>query len=191
VSRNKATDESQMAEAPKLVIGKSATAYEAAQAAIGQWWDYNVTLGQREGDAAISDKRAANWVLLTAAGVSLLIAMAAVIVMSRNLLGQLGGEPAQAVAIANRIARGDLSQQVRTKRGDASSIVAALGLMQERLRAIVGQKQRHQPDRRCRPPDGPGHAAERRARGRERGGGGEPSKPGRAAVHPPRSLPSP
>ncbi len=59
--------------------------------------------------------------------------------ITRGLLRQLGGEPADAAAIAERIAGGDLAVDIRTKPNDKSSMLFALGRMRDSLAQIVGQ----------------------------------------------------
>ena len=59
--------------------------------------------------------------------------------ITRSLQRQLGGEPAEAAAIASRIAEGDLSVDIRTKPHDNSSMLFALGRMRDSLANIVGQ----------------------------------------------------
>jgi methyl-accepting chemotaxis protein len=58
-------------------------------------------------------------------------------VIARRLARQLGGEPAYAMHIANRIADGDLSVRVETRAGDTHSMLFALRNMRERLAGIV------------------------------------------------------
>jgi methyl-accepting chemotaxis protein len=58
--------------------------------------------------------------------------------IGRRLSKQLGGEPAYAADIANRIAHGDLSARVATRPGDDSSMLASLGNMSAKLAEIVG-----------------------------------------------------
>ncbi len=57
----------------------------------------------------------------------------------RNILRQLGGEPALAADIAGRIAGGDLDVQVPVRDGDSSSLLAAMRSMAEKLSQIVGE----------------------------------------------------
>jgi methyl-accepting chemotaxis protein len=57
--------------------------------------------------------------------------------IARRLARQLGGEPAYAMQIANRIADGDLSVHVDTRPGDTDSMLFALRNMRERLAGIV------------------------------------------------------
>lgn len=52
---------------------------------------------------------------------------------------QLGGEPAQAQALAATIAAGDLTSTVLLRRNDSSSLLASLDSMQARLRGLVSQ----------------------------------------------------
>ena len=70
-------------------------------------------------------------VLLLAAGLGVLI--------TRSIVGQLGGEPAYAANVAARIADGDLSVQVALKPGDVTSLLAALSRTVRQLSTMVGQ----------------------------------------------------
>ncbi len=54
--------------------------------------------------------------------------------ITRGLLRTLGGEPALAVAVADRIASGDISVAVALRGGDQDSLMASLARMQEALR---------------------------------------------------------
>ncbi|MBA3589645.1 methyl-accepting chemotaxis protein [Methylibium sp.] len=73
----------------------------------------------------------------------LALAMAAglgvAIVLTRWVLGALGGEPAYAAAIAGRIAAGDLSVDVQTRPGDKTSLLFAMKSMRDNLYQVVGQ----------------------------------------------------
>ena len=59
--------------------------------------------------------------------------------IKRLLLKQLGGEPAYAAEIANKIARGELGVSVHTKENDKSSLLFAIKTMRDSLASIVGQ----------------------------------------------------
>jgi len=61
------------------------------------------------------------------------------LLITRNLLRQLGGEPKYAAAIATRIAQGELSIAVDTRAGDDSSLLYAIKTMRDKLAAIVGE----------------------------------------------------
>jgi methyl-accepting chemotaxis protein len=80
--------------------------------------------------------------LLTAvlAGGLLLAIVAGVVLgtlVTRSVVRQLGGEPADAADVAKRVADGDLSVQIEVRQGDQASLLAALKRMQESLSSIV------------------------------------------------------
>jgi methyl-accepting chemotaxis protein len=60
-------------------------------------------------------------------------------IISRSITRQLGGEPAYAALVAQRIAAGDLSVSVDVNGKDASSLLAAMAAMQQKLTGIVDQ----------------------------------------------------
>jgi methyl-accepting chemotaxis protein len=59
--------------------------------------------------------------------------------ISRSLLRQLGGEPAQAAQITRRIAEGDLGAAIPLRAGDSSSLLFALQTMQGSMAGVVGR----------------------------------------------------
>ena len=61
------------------------------------------------------------------------------LMITRSLLRQLGGEPHHARSIAMRIAGGDLSVAIQTKKNDQNSLLAAISDMRNSLSSIVGQ----------------------------------------------------
>lgn len=60
-------------------------------------------------------------------------------VLARGMLAQLGGELSYAMDIAGLIAAGNLAVDVRTKPGDESSLLVAMGRMRDSLARLVGQ----------------------------------------------------
>ncbi|MCW5300293.1 chemotaxis protein [Herbaspirillum lusitanum] len=72
---------------------------------------------------------------LVVAAISLVVA----VLITRGLLKQLGGEPAYAADIAQKIAAGDLSCDVQTKPGDNTSLLFAIKTMRNSLSSIVSQ----------------------------------------------------
>jgi methyl-accepting chemotaxis protein len=59
--------------------------------------------------------------------------------VTRSITRQLGGEPQQAVAVARRIAQGDLAFTVPLRAGDHTSLMASLQAMREELGRVVGE----------------------------------------------------
>ncbi|AXE35230.1 methyl-accepting chemotaxis protein [Chromobacterium phragmitis] len=72
-------------------------------------------------------------------GVAVGVLLAWIIV--RNLLAELGGEPRDVVALAGRIADGDLGQKLVVKPGDRHSLVASMAQMQSSLIQLVRNMQ--------------------------------------------------
>ncbi len=61
--------------------------------------------------------------------------------IARNLLRQLGGEPASVVQLAESVANGDLTATIAVAADDQTSLLAAFARMQSSLRAMVGASQ--------------------------------------------------
>jgi len=59
------------------------------------------------------------------------------LLLVRNLVQQLGGEPVYAADVAKRIAQGDLGVDVQVAPGDTSSLLAAMKTMRDSLADIV------------------------------------------------------
>jgi methyl-accepting chemotaxis protein len=81
-------------------------------------------------------------VVLGAIGGGMLAVLAVVALLLlwsvRYVMRVIGAEPKDAVALADGIARGDLTLSVPVAAGDATSLMSALARMQDRLRQIVG-----------------------------------------------------
>ncbi|WP_025916514.1 methyl-accepting chemotaxis protein [Herminiimonas sp. CN] len=60
------------------------------------------------------------------------------LLITRGLVRQLGGEPAYAASIVEKISAGDLAVEVKLHPGDQSSLLFAMRSMRDHLAAIVG-----------------------------------------------------
>ncbi len=90
----------------------------------------------READKAYNSAR----ILVIAIGMlALATGGLAAWLITRGLLGQLGGEPTDAVRIAGAIATGDLAVGIETREGDDSSLLYAMSTMRDSLVRIVSQ----------------------------------------------------
>ncbi|MBI2306131.1 MAG: methyl-accepting chemotaxis protein [Rhodocyclales bacterium] len=63
----------------------------------------------------------------------------ALILVSRNIVRMLGGEPAYAAEITRRIAAGDLTTDVHCAAGDKDSLLGGMKEMQDTLRKMIGE----------------------------------------------------
>ncbi|HSW03990.1 methyl-accepting chemotaxis protein [Aquabacterium sp.] len=126
------------AEARDLLMANLAVA--------GKVWDafqahrkYNEDLGRKAAEEAVAVKAAATLIALLVAVGTVLAVGGLGFFITRNLLGQLGGEPAYAADVVARVAGGDLSLQVAVKPGDTRSMLAAIAGMREKLAQIMNE----------------------------------------------------
>jgi methyl-accepting chemotaxis protein len=136
VSRMTATDPSKTAEANAMILGESARAYEAAQGALGKWWDYNVKLSRDQELASQATYSSAKAALLSMAGVALAMGIGAAMLITRSIVWPIQ----RAVELASTVAEGDLSSRIDVEgKDETAQLLRALGRMNDNLARIVGQ----------------------------------------------------
>jgi methyl-accepting chemotaxis protein len=80
--------------------------------------------------------------MLVLGAAAVVIAAGAALLLTRNLLGQLGGEPGYVVDVMNAVGRGDFSVKVVSKDGDKSSMLHSVKTMVETAGASISDVQR-------------------------------------------------
>jgi methyl-accepting chemotaxis protein len=83
--------------------------------------------------------RSSRMLIISLMLVGALLGAACALLITRWLMRSLGGEPAYANEIVNRIAAGDLSVHVQTRKGDSSSLLFAMKSMRDSLAKVVGE----------------------------------------------------
>jgi methyl-accepting chemotaxis protein len=142
LSRNTVDDPTMTQAATKLLLGTSALKYDAAQAAVGTWWDYNVKLSKDQELAASLTFANAKAILLTLVTAALALGAAAAVIITRSIVVPIR----QAVQLACTVADGDLSTHIDAQGQDETAqLLKALGRMNDNLARIVGQV-RHSSD---------------------------------------------
>jgi methyl-accepting chemotaxis protein len=81
------------------------------------------------------------WAYLASTALVSCAALILSLLMGRQIISQLGGEPAQLSDVARQIAAGNLTSELTLKNGDASSLYASMKEMVDNLRNIVGNVQ--------------------------------------------------
>ncbi|ALV07867.1 methyl-accepting chemotaxis protein [Roseateles depolymerans] len=117
--------------------GKDKAAMDAFRAGIAEFSQAeSALLGERS--QALEDTGASTTRTLILGGLAL-CAVSAVLgtLLTRSLFKQLGAEPSLAVAVAERVARGDLSEAPTLAAGDTTSLMANLARMQTSLAQVV------------------------------------------------------
>ncbi|MFC4278781.1 methyl-accepting chemotaxis protein [Achromobacter aloeverae] len=89
---------------------------------------------RQEGDALYAETRT---LVLTLAIAAVVLAGLIALFITRGLLKLLGGEPGYAAGILKQVAEGDLSVNVRTRKNDTTSMMAAVKNMVGRLSQVV------------------------------------------------------
>ncbi|WP_238548954.1 MCP four helix bundle domain-containing protein, partial [Dickeya dianthicola] len=85
----------------------------------------------------MADARDAGSLLLVVTAISALLGALVAWLITRQVKGQLGGEPTYASHIAQQVAQGDLSVDVLLKTNDRHSLLAAMRAMRDSLSHIV------------------------------------------------------
>lgn len=111
-----------------------------------KWWGYvrqlraleqkQSNLLTAEAKASYASSRLGIIVLALAA---LAVGFVSALLITRGILRQLGGEPGDAAAAADRVATGDLTTDVAVKAGDSTSLMHSMKTMRESLVGIVSQ----------------------------------------------------
>ena len=83
--------------------------------------------------------QASRRLIVMLSGGAVLASLVVAFIITRNLLKTLGGEPARAAAVLAEVANGNLAIDVEVKKGDTTSMMAAVRQMVERLSHIVGE----------------------------------------------------
>jgi methyl-accepting chemotaxis protein len=134
MSRKNAKD-----EALALIRGNSQAYFDLASTDLLKLVNLNIEGGQQA--SAAGDQLYANsrrWIIVALCGMTAL-SIAIVVLLMRNVLAQLGGDPAYAAEIVSRIAAGDLGVEVHTARDDRRSLLFCMSEMRNSLANIVGQ----------------------------------------------------
>ncbi len=113
-------------------ISKKINAMKAAEDKIGlSIKNYSIKLAEEARDALLLN--------LAITLVALAVAGMAGFMVTRDLMRQLGGEPAYAMEVMSRVANGDLSMEVQTSASDSSSMLYATRDMVHKLSGIIGE----------------------------------------------------
>jgi methyl-accepting chemotaxis protein len=124
-------------KAKKLIRGDSNKLIVSMRGQVDKLVDL-YTQGGKDAAAEGSKRYSSSRVLIiTLMLVSVVLGAAGAFLITRRLMRSLGGEPAYAVDIVNRIAAGDLSAQVELRSGDSRSLLFAMKTMRDNLAKIV------------------------------------------------------
>jgi methyl-accepting chemotaxis protein len=101
--------------------------------------EYNQRLGKNSSDQAIAIQTSAITISVMIALLSVLIIGVLGFFILRNLMRQLGGEPAFAAEVASKVASGDLSTRINLNAGDTDSVMAAMKRMSDTINMLLDE----------------------------------------------------
>ncbi|MEF8699622.1 MAG: methyl-accepting chemotaxis protein [Candidatus Accumulibacter sp. UW26] len=125
-------------EAMKALVQGEARTIQRALVAEGEQFIKIQQARRSEAEQAAHDAEAfAFRLMLALLTIGVLLAVAISFLVTRRIARQLGGEPEDARQLVQRVATGDLTQEVALATGDSESLMAHQQKMQSRLRAVL------------------------------------------------------
>jgi methyl-accepting chemotaxis protein len=129
--------EGQAEQAGALTLGELRAKQDLFFAAIDEMVKFQQDLMHKSGEAATAQVATSITITIAVAFGALILAVTMTWLITRSVLGELGGELSDAREAAQRIAKGDLSQPLTVREGDSQSLFAALRAMQHALADTV------------------------------------------------------
>jgi methyl-accepting chemotaxis protein len=126
-------------EARDMILQKAGPAVNKWQEALEENSVLLKENSSKDAEAAEAAYSRAFTVMIALSIIGVTLSLAIAFMITRNLMKQLGGEPAYAAEVVTQIAAGDMTVEVQTQAGDNSSMLAAIKGMVEKLSQIVGE----------------------------------------------------
>ncbi|MET0264575.1 MAG: methyl-accepting chemotaxis protein [Duganella sp.] len=95
------------------------------------------SINDEAGKAADVSNAAARTTILALTALAIALSVGVAFAITRSILKQLGGDPAEAQEVARQIAAGNLAVRVAQQHGDSDSLMASLEAMRSQLNTMV------------------------------------------------------
>lgn len=138
---DKLSDSGDLASA-REAIESSQPLQNAVLAAIADMRQYNLDLGRKAEILATSTESNARYLLLLVSGLTVLATALIGAFLGRNLMRQLGGEPADVRVFAARLSAGELDAKATLRAGDTTSLMASMQQLGTTLHELVVEMNR-------------------------------------------------
>lgn len=122
-----------------LILGEQRQLQRQYLEALDAMIAYQRRMTTETAETSAQDVKAASAALLVLALLAAILGATVAWAITRRVKGQLGGEPAYAVQIAQQVAQGNLAVNVERRAGNETSVLAAMDQMRSRLAQIVGE----------------------------------------------------
>ncbi len=121
----------------QILVNKIRPQFVPAQHALKQLVSFHLDAARQQFEDATARYRMIQKVAIAAVVSGLLFSILFGFALIRSIARQLGGEPWEATAVAQRVAAGELNTTIQLKPGDQTSLMAQLKAMQEGLTEVV------------------------------------------------------
>jgi len=109
------------------------------QAAIADMRQYNLEQGRKGQQLATSTEQNARYIILLISALTLLATAWVGVLLARNLMRQLGGEPVVVRDFAARLSAGELDAKATLKAGDTTSLMASMQQLGASLHGLIAE----------------------------------------------------
>ncbi|WP_050466027.1 methyl-accepting chemotaxis protein [Herbaspirillum chlorophenolicum] len=117
-------------------VGASAPVPKTSFVVAYRPWDWNMTTGAYTDDINAAFMRTL-WQMIALFAVVSLALVSLVVYINRGIMRTIGGDPARAADVANRIAQGDLTPNIETRPGDTGSLLFSVRSMRDSLLSTI------------------------------------------------------
>jgi len=129
-------------EALTLSMSERAQNNAAMRQTLAEVVEFEQKLSTEQAANARQDYQSTRTLVLTLNVVAVLLAIGAAFLVTRSLQKQLGGEPAYAAELLQRVADGDLDVNVAVKKDDTTSMLHSVHNMVARLKQVISGQER-------------------------------------------------
>ncbi len=132
-------DQGKKAEADQVRISEVRPGLNGLVDKLSGLADFEADLNQKAGEKVDSDLASAERLSIILLVLAIAFGVAAAMVVTKSITGDLGGEPGYAAEVVKHIADGDLTVDVQTLPGDKASMMVSIKEMVAKLAEIIGQ----------------------------------------------------
>jgi methyl-accepting chemotaxis protein len=125
------------AEAGMLLSKEAAPAERALSKLIEDLLHHNMERNTARYNEAVATYHTSRNLMLGIGTLSIILAIFTAIFLTRSVLRQLGGDPKEVAEVANYVAVGDLTHEIKLTTGDSTSVMAAMKKMVDTIKALV------------------------------------------------------
>ena len=118
--------------------GKGRGAFEKSEKLLGELIEMNRLIGTESVAEAKAGAASFSSIAVVCMAVGVLLAMGLGILITRRVMGKLGGEPDYVTEIIRKISAGDLSMEIETKGKAEDSLIVGMRKVAETIQGLVG-----------------------------------------------------